>query len=68
MWRCVRSGSASGSGMNGMRQIACGIRLRRRLRGESLPLGDQEAICRDAETGMVMKASPAAFDWPSPTS
>src|SRR6476660_9698085 len=42
------------------RQIACGIRLRHRLRGESLPFGDQEAIGRDAETGMVMKASPAA--------
>src|SRR5215207_4231669 len=57
--RSGRIGGASGS-------ITCGKANRRELRcgpsrgGNSHPFGDQEAIGRHAQTGMVVEAAPAA--------
>ena len=60
MWRCERSGSASGSITRGNGRSRAAPGAGRSRGGESLLLGDQEAVGGDAKAGMMVEAAPAA--------
>lgn len=50
-----------------IRIVAMGNGFRRELRGKTVPLGDKEPVCDDAESGVVMESrQPRPSRWPSP--
>ena len=60
MWRSVRSGGAAGSVTVGNGKVFEQPGGTSSTGGNRLPLGDQEAVGRDAQRRMVMKATPSA--------
>src|SRR5580658_3075605 len=67
MWRSGLIGGASGSVTGGKAKLREPRGGKRSRGGNRSPLGDQEAVCGDAECGMVMKASPSSpFIVPKP--
>ena len=60
MWRSVRSGGAAGSVTVGNGKFFEPPGGTSSTGGNRLPLGDQEAVGRDAQRRMVMKAAPSA--------
>src|SRR5512134_4169753 len=60
LWRSARTGSAARLIIFGYCRGFEALPTEPRVRGKKASLGDEEAIGRDAERGVVVKATPAA--------
>src|SRR6476620_1684851 len=58
MWRCDRSGRSSGSATGGNGRLRASPGAGRSCGGNRLLLGDQESVSCDAESCVMVKATP----------